>query len=123
MIKQLLYKKILTIVVFFDYNFYVLLQPLRIDNKIKLVDINNRVKTMNSIELPPFEDISRRNVGYCWEGKLRWNGSVWQRQIVILYGGNYPPIDPPFDHPIWDYVSNLPVPDFKGTVKNEMLYA
>lgn len=96
-----------------------------ISKKNPRYEYNSDVKTRIEVTTPSIDAKGKRkNGGICWVGKLCWMGSYWERQVGRYYDNNIStaPI-PPLEHPVWDYVENLPAPDFKGVGEYDSIYA
>lgn len=81
--------------------------------------LKNGVRTVSKLVFPNIKDAHKKELNICWRGKLCWVDGHWERQIVLYNGSK----KPPFEHPIYDYVKNLPAPDYKGEQKYEEIFA
>ncbi len=81
---------------------------------------NLNVVTLSKIVVSYFPRQDMIDNGICYGGKLSWLPTgQWERDIVIY---DYSVPEPPEDHPVWNYVKNLPAPDFRGKEDYQALY-
>ncbi|MCF8054793.1 MAG: hypothetical protein K9K75_06255 [Deltaproteobacteria bacterium] len=70
---------------------------------------------LKNVETVYLVDVSKKDRGACYSGKLVWDGEKWRRQIAVY--NNSP--DPPASHPVRNYVKNIHNPAYKGQKKWE----
>lgn len=81
------------------------------------MDVVNGVRTEKYAVTAPLSKPEKRELNICYVGKLNWNGTAWSRQVVLYNGAQAPKT-----RALFDYVENLPTPDFKGENKWDDLY-